>query len=121
MLHLRRNPCVNTLLTITFWHFYMRGTRLRARETGGLSMHPIARSSRLNVCLATVMRNSSYIHCERSISRQRTTPWIAGIARRRRDRITEIASGRSLLQAELVWRVIRPALNSERRPFDLHG
>src|SRR5258708_14200528 len=53
------------------------------------------------------MRNSSYIHCERSISRQRTTPWIAGIARRRRDRITEIASGRSLLQAELVWRVIR--------------
>src|SRR5713101_321124 len=52
---------------------------------------------------------------------RRTTPWIAGIARRRRDRITEIASGRSLLQAELVWRVIRPALNSERRPFDLHG
>src|SRR5258707_14785436 len=65
------------------------------------------------------MRNSSYIHCERSISRQRTTPWIAGIARRRRERITEIASGRSLLQAGVVWRVIRPALNSERR--ERHG
>src|SRR5215468_7346733 len=32
-------------------------------------------SSRLSVCLATVMRNSSNIHCARSISRQRTTPW----------------------------------------------
>src|ERR1035437_6911977 len=39
----------------------------------------MARSSRLNVCLAMVMRNSSNIHCARSISRQRTTPWIAGI------------------------------------------
>src|SRR5258708_35376366 len=39
-LDLRRNPTVNTLLTITFWHFYMRGTRLRPRETGALSMLP---------------------------------------------------------------------------------
>jgi hypothetical protein len=28
---------------------------------------------------AIVMRNSSKIHCARSISRQRTTPWTAGI------------------------------------------
>src|SRR6516162_3300684 len=34
----------------------------------------MARSSRLSVCLAIVMRNSSKIHCARSISRQRTTP-----------------------------------------------
>jgi hypothetical protein len=39
----------------------------------------MARNSRLKVCLATVMRNSSKIHCARSISRQRTTPWTAGI------------------------------------------
>ena len=39
----------------------------------------MARSSRLKVCLAMVMRNSSKIHCARSISRQRTTPWTAGI------------------------------------------
>jgi len=37
------------------------------------------RSSRLSVCLAIVMRNSSNIHCAKSISRQRTTPWTAGI------------------------------------------
>ena len=41
--------------------------------------YPRARSSRLSVCLAMVMRNSSNIHCARSISRQRTTLWIAGI------------------------------------------
>src|SRR5215813_10521808 len=40
----------------------------------------MARSSRLSVCLAIVMRNSSKIHCARSISRQRTTPCTAGIA-----------------------------------------
>jgi hypothetical protein len=34
----------------------------------------IARSSRLSVCLAMVMLNSSKIHCARSINRQRTTP-----------------------------------------------
>ncbi len=39
----------------------------------------MARSSRLSVCLATVTRNSSYNDCERSISRQRTTPWTDGI------------------------------------------
>ena len=39
----------------------------------------MARSSRLNVCLAMVMRNSSKIHCARSTSRQRTTPWTAEI------------------------------------------
>src|SRR6478609_5946383 len=39
----------------------------------------MARSSRLSVCLAIAMRNSSKIHCARSISRQRTTPWTAGI------------------------------------------
>src|SRR5215472_15597748 len=39
----------------------------------------MARSSRLSVCLAIVMRNSSKIHCARSISRQRTTPCTAGI------------------------------------------
>jgi hypothetical protein len=38
--NLRRSAAVNTLLTITFWGLYMRGTRLRARETGGLSMYP---------------------------------------------------------------------------------
>ena len=42
----------------------------------------MARSSRLKVCLAMVMRNSSKIHCARSISRQRTTPWTAGIGPR---------------------------------------
>src|SRR5262249_9923855 len=39
----------------------------------------MARSSRLSVCLAIVMRNSSKIHCARSISRQRTTPCTAVI------------------------------------------
>src|SRR6478735_484199 len=39
----------------------------------------MARSSRLSVCLAMVMRNSSKIHCARSTSRQRTTPWTAEI------------------------------------------
>src|SRR4029079_8596219 len=39
----------------------------------------MARISRLSVCLAIAMRNSSKIHCARSISRQRTTPWTAGI------------------------------------------
>ena len=39
----------------------------------------MARSSRLSVCMAIETRNSSNIHCMRSISRQRTTPWIAGI------------------------------------------
>jgi hypothetical protein len=39
----------------------------------------MARSSRDRVCLAIVMRNSSQIHWMRSINRQRTTPWIAGI------------------------------------------
>src|SRR5262249_23237056 len=34
----------------------------------------MARSSRLSVCLAIVMRNSSNIHCARSISRQRPAP-----------------------------------------------
>ena len=39
-LNLQRGRTVNTFLTITFWGFHMRGTRLRARETGGLSMVP---------------------------------------------------------------------------------
>jgi hypothetical protein len=39
----------------------------------------MARSSRLSVCLAIAMRNSSKIHCARSISRQCTTPGTAGI------------------------------------------
>jgi hypothetical protein len=39
----------------------------------------MARSSRDSVCLEIVMRNSSQIHWIRSINRQRTTPWIAGI------------------------------------------
>jgi len=39
----------------------------------------MARSSRLSVCLATLMRNSSKVHCARSTSRQRTTPCVAGI------------------------------------------
>jgi hypothetical protein len=39
----------------------------------------MARGSRLNVCFAIVMRNSSKTHCAKSISRQRTTPWTAGI------------------------------------------
>src|ERR1700741_4269310 len=41
----------------------------------------MARSSRLSVCLAIVMRNSSKIHCARSISRQHH-------AMHRRDRAT---------------------------------
>src|SRR6185312_17423845 len=39
----------------------------------------MARSSRDRVCLEIVMRNSSQIHWIRSINRQRTTPWMAGI------------------------------------------
>src|SRR5262249_15049149 len=39
----------------------------------------MARSSRLSVCLAIVMRNSSKIPCARSISRQRTTPSRPGV------------------------------------------
>jgi hypothetical protein len=39
----------------------------------------MARSSRLRVCLATVTRNSSQTHWHRSTSRQRTTPWMAGV------------------------------------------
>jgi len=39
----------------------------------------MARNSRLSVCLATVTRNSSNSHWQRSMIRQRTTPWIAGI------------------------------------------
>src|SRR5262245_10787760 len=39
----------------------------------------MARSSRLSVCLAIVIRNSSNIHCAKSISRQRTTPCTGGI------------------------------------------
>src|SRR3954465_6876533 len=39
----------------------------------------MARNSRLSVCLAIVMRNSSQSHWMRSTKRQRTTPWIAGI------------------------------------------
>ena len=37
------------------------------------------RSSRLSVCSEIATRNSSDSHCARSISRQRTTPWTAGI------------------------------------------
>src|SRR5262249_38249567 len=47
----------------------------RAESVG----EPQARGSGLSVCLAIVMRNSSKIHCARSISRQRTTRWTAGI------------------------------------------
>jgi hypothetical protein len=39
----------------------------------------MARSSRLSVCLETDTRNSSHSHWQRSISRQRTTPWMAGV------------------------------------------
>src|SRR3954465_11314623 len=39
----------------------------------------MARNSRLKVCLEMVIRNSSQTHWMRSIKRQRTTPWIAGI------------------------------------------
>src|SRR4051794_32731864 len=39
----------------------------------------MARSSRLKVCLEIVIRNSSQSHWIRSIKRQRTTPWMAGI------------------------------------------
>src|SRR5918993_2740679 len=40
---------------------------------------PMARSSRLGVCLATPTRNSSRSHRRRSTRRQRTTPWRAGV------------------------------------------
>ena len=40
----RLNPpkghSVNSLLTVSFWGIYLRGTPLRAHETGCLSMHP---------------------------------------------------------------------------------
>ena len=39
----------------------------------------MARSSRLSVCLEMERRNSSQSHWIRSIKRQRTTPWMAGI------------------------------------------
>jgi len=39
---------------------------------------PIARNSRLSVCVLIETRNSSWSHCIRSISRQRTTPCTAG-------------------------------------------
>src|SRR5215210_3954507 len=39
----------------------------------------MARNSRLKVCLEIEMRNSSQTHWMRSIKRQRTTPWIAGM------------------------------------------
>jgi|Tabmets4t2r2_1033128.scaffolds.fasta_scaffold63757_1 hypothetical protein len=39
----------------------------------------MARSSRLSVCLATVTLNVSNSHWHRSMIRQRTTPWIAGV------------------------------------------
>jgi hypothetical protein len=38
--NLPRGAAIKVLLTITFWGLYMRDTRLRARETGGLSMYP---------------------------------------------------------------------------------
>ena len=41
--------------------------------------YPIARSSRLSVCLATLTWNSSHSHWQRSTIRQRTTPCTAGI------------------------------------------
>src|SRR3954464_15468649 len=39
----------------------------------------MARNSRDSVCLEIVMRNSSQTHWMRSIRRQRTTPWMAGM------------------------------------------
>src|SRR3954447_2421762 len=39
----------------------------------------MARISRLSVCLEMERRNSSQSHWIRSIKRQRTTPWMAGI------------------------------------------
>ena len=39
----------------------------------------MARNSRLKVCLEIEIRNSSQSHWMRSIRRQRTTPWMAGI------------------------------------------
>src|SRR3954454_10209243 len=39
----------------------------------------MARNSRLKVCLAIEMRNSSQSHAIRSTKRQRTTPWMAGM------------------------------------------
>src|SRR5262245_45319078 len=54
----------------------------------------MARSSRLSVCLAIVMRNSSNIHCAKSISRQRTTPCTAGIGPLSIMRATAIEFGR---------------------------
>src|SRR5262249_39179401 len=51
----------------------------RGRGRADSLREPMPRSSPLSVCLAIVMRNSSKIHCARSISRQRTTPCTAGI------------------------------------------
>ena len=42
-------------------------------------VNPIAFNSLLTVGSVSEMRNLSQIHCARSLSRQRTTPWIAGI------------------------------------------
>ena len=41
--------------------------------------NPMARNSRLSVCLLIDRRNSSNSHCAKSTRRQRTTPWAAGI------------------------------------------
>ena len=50
-----------------------------ASESTESLRYPMARNSRLNVCLATTTRNSSKIHWQRSTIRQRTTPCTAGI------------------------------------------
>jgi hypothetical protein len=39
----------------------------------------MARSSRLSVCFEIDTRNSSQTHWHKSTSRQRTTPWMAGV------------------------------------------
>ncbi|CCG06606.1 unnamed protein product, partial [Pararhodospirillum photometricum DSM 122] len=40
--------------------------------------NPMARSSRLSVCLLIDTRNSSHSPCAKSTNRQRTMPWMAG-------------------------------------------
>ena len=63
-------PTVNTFLTITFWGFYMRGTRLRARETGGQSMLPGGWNCSLQPHQNSEALPNAAMACGRSWSRQ---------------------------------------------------
>src|SRR5262245_29442339 len=76
----------------------------------------MARSSRLSVCFAIVMRNSSKIHCARSISRQRNT-----MDRRHRAPLDHIGGGLTLEVIELGWLTWRLAVHESVRPASVEA